>query len=294
MGTFVRLASGVSFGYLTCLSAIVWSASAKIRLSHDDAHPPPRHEHRCADEHEAEKKENEINKNAHLLHYVEVAASPTHRLYLELRTPLAAQPMPNRIQPLLVLNSVRKPNSPTATAMPCHPPRAPFQCERCRLSGSLSSAPVRVSDSFTPAPHFLLEPPLPCLPSVLAPWPPPCPWPAFSLLALAAIAARLEKSSCCSRRDPVRVTLRDHLPRTIGHTFSPLAFLIRSAAASSIFPRPMVTRCRLPGAGSASFHVAWLPEEASRFLRVEGCFDATRHQLRRTQAGEDVPSFGGW
>lgn len=32
------------------------------------------------------------------------AASPTHRLYRELRTPLAAQSMPNRIQPFLVLN----------------------------------------------------------------------------------------------------------------------------------------------------------------------------------------------
>lgn len=54
------------------------------------------------------------------------AAFPTHRLYLELQTPLAAQPMPNRIQPFLVLNLVRKPNSPTLIAMPCHTPWTPF------------------------------------------------------------------------------------------------------------------------------------------------------------------------
>lgn len=121
---------------------------------------------------------------------------------------------------------MRKPNSPTDDShvvLASSLPWTPFlPCKRCRLRNRLSPAPAGVPTSLTPAPHFLLEPPLPCLPSVLPPWPPPWPWPAFSLLALAAIAARLEKSSCGRRVDRVRVAVRSLRPK------DPCSYLLAS------------------------------------------------------------------
>lgn len=65
------------------------------------------------------------------------------------------------------------------------------------------------------------------------------------------------------------------LPSFYGLTFSPLAFFMRSAAASSIFPRPMVMRCRLEDVST------WLGcrRGLGVLVRVtlERRFDATRH-----------------